>query len=48
MAYGLYDQACDLVKMALKQSPDRNDLKLKLAEIHFVAGDTPGIPGGRA
>ncbi|MDH4260087.1 MAG: hypothetical protein OEW16_07255, partial [Gammaproteobacteria bacterium] len=39
MAYGLYDQACDLVKMALKQSPDRNDLKLKLAEIHFVAGD---------
>ena len=40
MAYGLYDQACDLVKMALKQSPDRNDLKLKLAEIHFVAGDT--------
>jgi pilus assembly protein FimV len=25
--------------MALKQSPDRNDLKLKLAEIHFVAGD---------
>ncbi len=40
MAYGLYDQACDLVRMALKQSPDRNDLKLKLAEIHFVAGDT--------
>jgi len=40
MAYGLYDQACDLVKMALKLSPDRNDLKLKLAEIHFVAGDT--------
>jgi pilus assembly protein FimV len=40
MAYGLYDQACDLVKMALKKSPDRNDLKLKLAEIHFVAGDT--------
>ncbi len=40
MAYGLYDQACDLVKMALKKSPDRTDLKLKLAEIHFVAGDT--------
>ena len=39
MAYGLYDQACDLVKMALKQSPNRNDLKQKLAEIHFVAGD---------
>ncbi len=40
MAYGLYDQACDLVKMALKQSPDRSDLKLKLAEIHFVAGNS--------
>ena len=40
MAYGLYDQAVDLVRMALQQSPDRNDLKLKLAEIHFVAGDT--------
>ncbi len=40
MAYGLYDQAVDLVRMALKGSPDRNDLKLKLAEIHFVAGDT--------
>jgi pilus assembly protein FimV len=41
MAYGLYDQAVDLVRRALQQSPDRNDLKLKLAEIHFVAGDTP-------
>ncbi|MBX3703452.1 MAG: hypothetical protein KF822_06725 [Steroidobacteraceae bacterium] len=40
MAYGLYDQAVDLVRMALKNAPERNDLKLKLAEIHFVAGDT--------
>jgi pilus assembly protein FimV len=40
MAYGLYDQAVDLVRMALQNSPDRIDLKLKLAEIHFVAGDT--------
>ncbi len=40
MAYGLYDQAVDLVRMALQHSPDRTDLKLKLAEIHFVAGDT--------
>jgi pilus assembly protein FimV len=40
MAYGLYDQAVDLVRRALQHSPDRNDLKLKLAEIHFVAGDT--------
>jgi pilus assembly protein FimV len=40
MAYGLYDQAVDLVRMALSKEPQRNDLKLKLAEIHFVAGDT--------
>jgi pilus assembly protein FimV len=40
MAYGLYDQAVDLVRMALSKAPDRTDLKLKLAEIHFVAGDT--------
>ncbi len=40
MAYGLYDQAVDLVRMALQREPGRNDLKLKLAEIHFVAGDT--------
>jgi pilus assembly protein FimV len=40
MAYGLYDQAVDLVRMALQKDPQRNDLKLKLAEIHFVAGDT--------
>ena len=40
MAYGLYDQAVDLVRMALQKEPSRSDLKLKLAEIHFVAGDT--------
>jgi pilus assembly protein FimV len=40
MAYGLYDQAVDLVRMALQKDPERSDLKLKLAEIHFVAGDT--------
>jgi pilus assembly protein FimV len=40
MAYGLYDQAVDLVRMALTKEPQRHDLKLKLAEIHFVAGDT--------
>ena len=40
MAYGLYDQASDLVKMALQQSPGRDDLKLKLAEIYFVSGNT--------
>ncbi len=39
MAYGLYDQAADLVRMAISKEPKRHDLKMKLAEIHFVAGD---------
>ncbi|TAK56221.1 MAG: hypothetical protein EPO25_01105 [Gammaproteobacteria bacterium] len=39
MAYGLYDQAADLIRLALRNEPDRTDLKLKLAEVHFVAGD---------
>jgi pilus assembly protein FimV len=39
MAYGLYDQAADLVKAALKREPDRRDLKLKLLEVFFVWGN---------
>jgi pilus assembly protein FimV len=39
MAYGLYDQAADLVKIALERNPDRRDLKLKLLEIYFVWGN---------
>jgi pilus assembly protein FimV len=39
MAYGLYDQAADLVKAALKREPDRRDLKLKLLEVYFVWGN---------
>jgi pilus assembly protein FimV len=39
MAYGLYDQAADLVQVALKRDPDRRDLKLKLLEIYFVWGN---------
>ncbi|MGH8282288.1 MAG: FimV/HubP family polar landmark protein [Gammaproteobacteria bacterium] len=39
MAYGLYDQAADALKKALLQDPDRRDLKKKLLEVYFTAGD---------
>lgn len=39
MAYGLYDQAADLVQVAIKRDPRRRDLKLKLLEIFFVWGN---------
>jgi pilus assembly protein FimV len=39
MAYGLYDQAADLVQLAIKREPRRRDLTLKLLEIFFVWGN---------
>src|SRR6185295_19976636 len=39
MAYGLYDQAADLVKIAIEREPQRRDLKLKLLEVFFVWGN---------
>ena len=39
MAYGLYDQAADLVRIAIEREPGRRDLKLKLLEIFFVWGN---------
>src|SRR5690606_2746827 len=39
MAYGLYDQAAELVQKALENEPDRRDLKLKLLEVFFVWGN---------
>src|SRR6185369_8910074 len=36
MAYGLYDQASDLIKKALDREPGREDLQLKLLEILFM------------
>jgi pilus assembly protein FimV len=36
MAYGLYDQAADLLTNALTTEPDRKDLRLKLLEVYFV------------
>ncbi|MEM7431291.1 MAG: FimV/HubP family polar landmark protein [Pseudomonadota bacterium] len=39
MAYGLYDQAADLVNGALEVEPERSDLLSKLCEIYFVWGN---------
>jgi pilus assembly protein FimV len=39
MAYGLYDQAADIVKGAAEREPNRRDLKLKLLEVYFVWGN---------
>ncbi|MGB5345003.1 MAG: FimV/HubP family polar landmark protein, partial [Woeseia sp.] len=39
MAYGLYDQAADLINGALAIEPDRTDLMAKLCEIYFVWGN---------
>ena len=39
MAYGLYDQAADLVNGALEADPDNLDLLTKLCEIYFVWGN---------
>ncbi|MEX2495953.1 MAG: FimV/HubP family polar landmark protein, partial [Woeseia sp.] len=39
MAYGLYDQAADLINGALAADPERQDLMSKLCEIYFVWGN---------
>jgi pilus assembly protein FimV len=39
MAYGLYDQAADLVRIAIQREPERRELKLKLLEVFFVWGN---------
>ena len=39
MAYGLYDQAADVLRKALRQDPNRRDVALKLLEVFFTAGD---------
>jgi pilus assembly protein FimV len=39
MAYGLYDQAADLISKALETDPDNRNLRLKLLEVYFVWGN---------
>ncbi|MDB5975251.1 MAG: hypothetical protein JWR07_2011 [Nevskia sp.] len=38
LAYGLYDEAASLLKQALVKEPQRQDLRLKLAETYFAGG----------
>ena len=45
MAYGLYDQAADVLKKALRQEPGRRELQLKLLEVFFTAGDKNNFVG---
>lgn len=35
VAYGLYDQAADILAAALAREPGRRDLQMKLLEVHF-------------
>lgn len=39
MAYGLHDQAADLINSALEAEPEREDLLAKLCEVYFVWGN---------
>ncbi len=41
IAYGLYDQAADLVIQAMGREPGRRELRLKLLEVYFVWGNKP-------
>lgn len=39
MAYGLYDQAAEIIRKAVQREPDRYDLRRKLLDICFVWGN---------
>ena len=37
LAYGIYQQAEELLTQAIEENPDRNDYRLKLAETHYAS-----------
>jgi len=43
MAYGLYDQAADLLTEELRTLPERKDLRLKLLEVYFIWENASGF-----
>ena len=43
MAYGLYDQAADLLGAAIGREPRRRDLQMKLMDVHFVWENRDGF-----
>ena len=40
LAYGIYQQAEELLKNAIDQNPDRDDYRMKLLETHFAGKDS--------
>lgn len=43
VAYGRYDQAADLLNNALDQDPSRDDVRLKLLEVHLESQNKEGF-----
>lgn len=43
VAYGRYDQAADLLNNALDQDPSRDDIRLKLLEVHLESQNKEGF-----
>lgn len=43
MAYGLYDQAAELLTKAVNAEPNRRDLRLKLLDVYFVWENREGF-----
>ena len=43
LAYGIYQQAEELLKTAVVENPDRNDYKIKLLETYFASKDKSGF-----
>ncbi len=39
LAYGIYQQAEDLLQKAIEQNPERDDYRMKLLEVHYAAKD---------
>jgi pilus assembly protein FimV len=43
MAYGLYDQAADLLTGAIRAEPARRDLRMKLVDVYFIWENREGF-----
>ena len=43
MAYGLYDQAAELLTRAVESEPERMDLRMKLLEVYFIWKNQDGF-----
>ncbi|MBA4286777.1 MAG: hypothetical protein C0434_14725 [Xanthomonadaceae bacterium] len=43
LAYGLYDEAAQMLQKAIAAAPERGELKMKLAETYSAAGNAPAF-----